>query len=72
MIQWSRAVGPLTFGVHVCIRNRYADVHLPYCIVTIGQTKMVEYSRQYHASSRDPSVGVTYGDADVEPDGIRD
>ena len=72
MFQWSRAIGPLTLGIHICIRNRYADIHLPYCIITVGQTWIIEYSRDYHASPRDPSVGVTYGNIDVEPDGDRD
>ena len=71
MIQWSRAIGPLTFGVHAsckawsAIRGCYVDFHLPFCVLTFGNIDSVEYPSEWWASARDMSTGVHYDDHDI-------
>lgn len=47
MFQWAGCIGPVNFGIHVDFRRRrtgreglrygpYADLHLPFCILSLG------------------------------------
>lgn len=71
MIQWSRAIGPFTLGVHfsckhwATIQRCYLDIHLPFTVITLGNISEVEYHPDWWASARDIGTGVKYDDDDL-------
>jgi hypothetical protein len=60
MIQFSKRIGPANLGVHIDFIIGYVDLHLPFIILTFGNTKEVCYPHDWHNSSRDIKTGVKF------------